>query len=40
MNPTALFIRRPVGTLLVVAGIVLAGLIAFFRLPVAPLPSL
>jgi multidrug efflux pump len=40
MNPTALFIRRPVGTMLVVAGLVLAGVIAFFHLAVAPLPSL
>ena len=40
MNVIAMFIRRPVGTLLVVAGIVLAGSMAFVRLPVAPLPSL
>jgi multidrug efflux pump len=40
MNLTELFIRRPVGTMLVVIGVVIAGLIAFFALPVAPLPSI
>jgi multidrug efflux pump len=39
MNLTALFIRRPVGTMLMVIGVVIAGMIAFFALPVAPLPS-
>ncbi|MDT7953416.1 MAG: efflux RND transporter permease subunit, partial [Acetobacteraceae bacterium] len=40
MNPSALFIRRPVATTLLAVGIVLAGLLAFFRLPVSPLPQL
>ncbi len=40
MNPTTLFIRRPIGTLLLLAGLVLAGAIAFVKLPVAPLPSI
>ncbi len=39
MNFSALFIRRPVGTTLLGAAIVLAGLIAFGLLPVAPLPQ-
>jgi multidrug efflux pump len=33
------FIRRPVATTLLTAGIALAGGIAYFRLPVAPLPQ-
>jgi multidrug efflux pump len=33
------FIARPVGTALLTAGMVLAGCIAFFQLPVAPLPQ-
>jgi multidrug efflux pump len=40
MDLTALFVRRPVGTLLLVAGLVFAGALAFFKLPVAPLPSI
>lgn len=39
MNPSALFIRRPVGTVLLAAGIAVAGLFAFAKLPVAPLPQ-
>ncbi len=39
MNFSALFIRRPVGTTLLAAAIVLAGAIAFGLLPVAPLPQ-
>ena len=39
MNFSALFIRRPVGTTLLGAAIVLAGVIAFGLLPVAPLPQ-
>ncbi len=34
-----LFIRRPVGTTLLTIGIALAGLLAFGRLPVSPLPQ-
>ncbi|MEO0035746.1 MAG: hypothetical protein RLZZ501_1769 [Pseudomonadota bacterium] len=39
MNLPALFIRRPVATTLLTLGVVLAGLFAFFHLPVAPLPK-
>jgi multidrug efflux pump subunit AcrB len=38
MNISAPFIRRPVGTLLLTIGLALAGIAAFFNLPVAPLP--
>ncbi len=39
MNPSAFFIRRPVGTVLLTLGLALAGALAFFLLPVAPLPQ-
>ncbi|MDP2026541.1 multidrug efflux RND transporter permease subunit [Sulfuriferula sp.] len=39
MSFSALFIHRPVGTTLLGAAIVLAGVIAFGLLPVAPLPQ-
>ncbi|WP_332814974.1 efflux RND transporter permease subunit [Ramlibacter sp.] len=39
MNLSAPFIRRPVGTVLLTAGIALAGIAAFFNLPVASLPQ-
>ncbi|HWZ68085.1 MAG TPA: efflux RND transporter permease subunit [Stellaceae bacterium] len=39
MNPSALFIKRPVATTLLTLGIALAGLFAFLKLPVAPLPQ-
>src|ERR1700736_697748 len=39
MNFSPSFIRRPVATTLLTLGITLAGAIAFFRLPVAPLPQ-
>ncbi len=39
MNPSALFIRRPVATTLLTLGVALAGLFAFLKLPVAPLPQ-
>ncbi len=39
MNPSALFIARPVATSLLTFGIALAGAIAFFLLPVSPLPQ-
>ena len=39
MNLSAPFIRRPIGTFLLTLGIALAGIGAFFRLPVAPLPA-
>ncbi len=39
MNLSALFIRRPVATTLLAAAILLSGMLAYFRLPVAPLPN-
>ena len=39
MNVSAPFIARPVATTLLTLGVVLAGVVAFFRLPVAPLPQ-
>ena len=39
MNPSALFITRPVATTLLTIAVVLAGFFAFLRLPVAPLPQ-
>ena len=39
MNIAAPFIARPVATTLLTIGIVLAGLFAFFKLPVSPLPQ-
>ncbi|MBV8260479.1 MAG: efflux RND transporter permease subunit, partial [Paraburkholderia sp.] len=40
MNPSALFIRRPVATSLLAVAIFISGMLAFFRLPVAPLPNI
>ncbi len=40
MNLSALFIRRPVATTLLTLGIALSGVLAFFKLPVAPLPQI
>ena len=39
MNISAVFIRRPIGTLLLTIGLMLSGIAAFFVLPVAPLPQ-
>ena len=39
MNISAPFIRRPVGTALLMAAIALAGAVAYLQLPVAPLPQ-
>jgi multidrug efflux pump len=39
MSPSTPFIRRPVATTLLTFGIVAAGTVAFFRLPVSPLPQ-
>jgi multidrug efflux pump len=39
MSVPALFIRRPIATVLLTLGLALAGLAAFFMLPVAPLPQ-
>ncbi|MGA2188430.1 MAG: efflux RND transporter permease subunit [Steroidobacteraceae bacterium] len=40
MNPSAQFIRRPVATTLLTAGVALCGAVAFMLLPVAPLPRI
>lgn len=40
MNISAPFIRRPIATVLLCAGLLFAGGIAFFRLPVASLPHI
>jgi multidrug efflux pump len=39
MNLSEPFIRRPVATILLTIGVALAGLAAYFRLPVSPLPQ-
>ena len=39
MNISAIFIARPVATMLLTIGLALAGAVAFFLLPVAPLPN-
>jgi multidrug efflux pump len=39
MNLSEPFVRRPIGTILLTVGIALAGIGAFFNLPVAPLPQ-
>jgi multidrug efflux pump len=39
MNPSTPFIRRPVATILLTFGIFAAGVVAFFQLPVSPLPQ-
>ncbi|HEY0438185.1 MAG TPA: efflux RND transporter permease subunit, partial [Phenylobacterium sp.] len=39
MNLSAPFIRRPIATVLLTIGLALAGIAAFFVLPVAPLPN-
>jgi multidrug efflux pump len=40
VNISALFIRRPVATILLTIGVALAGLLAYGQLPVAPLPNI
>ncbi|WP_267224062.1 efflux RND transporter permease subunit [Dyella silvae] len=40
MNIPGLFIRRPVATTLLAVAILLSGLLAYFHLPVAPLPNI
>ncbi|MFT8973509.1 efflux RND transporter permease subunit [Zymomonas mobilis] len=40
MNLSRPFISRPIGTTLLTIGIALAGIIAYFKLPVAPLPQI
>ena len=39
MNFSAAFIRRPIGTSLLAIGVFLIGVLAYSRLPVAPLPQ-
>jgi len=39
VNPAAVFIARPVATVLLTLGVALAGSVAYFLLPVAPLPQ-
>jgi multidrug efflux pump len=39
MNPSIPFIRRPVATILLTFGVFAAGAVAFFQLPVSPLPQ-
>ena len=39
MNLSQPFIRRPIATILLSVGLALAGIGAFFVLPVAPLPQ-
>ena len=38
MNISAPFLARPIGTALLAFGVALAGIVAYFNLPVAPLP--
>jgi Cation/multidrug efflux pump len=40
VNLSGLFVRRPIGTILLAIGILLLGVAAYLRLPVAPLPQL
>ncbi len=39
MNLSQPFVRRPIGTVLLTAGVALAGIAGFFALPVSPLPQ-
>src|SRR5476649_2525474 len=39
MNLSSPFVKRPIATVLLTAGVALAGIAAFFVLPVAPLPQ-
>ncbi|MFH0295683.1 efflux RND transporter permease subunit [Bradyrhizobium sp. 31Argb] len=39
MDPATPFIRRPVATTLLTFGLAAAGMVAFFKLPVSPLPQ-
>src|SRR6202047_10928 len=39
MGPSTPFIRRPVATTLLTFGLAAAGVVAFFKLPVSPLPE-
>ena len=39
MNISGPFIRHPIGTILLTVGVIMAGVVAFINLPVAPLPK-
>ena len=39
MNVSEIFIRRPIATSLLMAGVVLLGLLGYFMLPISALPS-
>ena len=39
MNPSRIFIMRPVATVLLMVAILLAGGVAFFQLPISALPQ-
>ena len=39
MSPSSIFIRRPVATTLLTFGLAAVGAVAFFKLPVSPLPE-
>jgi multidrug efflux pump len=39
MNPSRLFILRPVATSLLTVGLLLAGMVAYFQLPISALPQ-
>src|SRR5215471_15485832 len=40
MSPSTVFIRRPIATMLLTFGVAAAGAVAFFQLPVSPLPEI
>jgi multidrug efflux pump len=40
MSPSTMSVRRPVATMLLTFGVAAAGVVAFFRLPVSPLPEI
>src|SRR6201999_1029293 len=40
MNLSAPFVRRPIGTVLMTIGLALAGIAAYFNLPISPLPQI
>ena len=39
MNPSRIFVLRPVATSLLMAGVLLAGFVAFRQLPISALPE-
>ena len=40
MSPSTVSVRRPVATMLLTFGVAVAGAVAFFHLPVSPLPDI